>query len=119
VAKKKADKPLVWLHGEIKTPPFSKDARVETGVLLRRLQEGELLSMPHSRPMPSIGSRCHELRIVDKDHNWRIVYRIDVDAIVIAAVFEKKTARTPATVIERCQKRLQGYNKVVNQGRTG
>jgi hypothetical protein len=32
-----ADKPLVWLHGEVKTPPFSKEARVEAGVLLRRL----------------------------------------------------------------------------------
>ena len=118
VAKKKTTKPLVWLHGEIKTPPFSKEARVEAGVLLRRLQDGEPLSMPHSRPMPSIGSRCHELRVGDKDHNWRIFYRIDVDAIVIAEVLEKKTARTPATVIERCRKRLQGYNRVASQGRT-
>jgi hypothetical protein len=28
-----ADKPLVWLHGEVKTPPFSKKARVEAGVM--------------------------------------------------------------------------------------
>jgi hypothetical protein len=59
------DKPLVWLRGEVKTPPFSVAARLEAGTLLRRLQGGERLSMPHSRPMPSIGSRCHELRIVD------------------------------------------------------
>jgi hypothetical protein len=58
-------KPLVWLYGEIKTPPFSKEARVEAGTLLRRLQEGELLGLPHSRPMRSIGQRCHELRIRD------------------------------------------------------
>jgi hypothetical protein len=50
-----ADKPLVWLHGEIKTPPFSALARIEAGVLLRRLQRGETLRMPQSRPMPSIG----------------------------------------------------------------
>jgi hypothetical protein len=56
---------LVWLRGEVKTPPFSAAARLEAGTLLRRLQGGERLSMPHSRPMPSIGSRCHELRIVD------------------------------------------------------
>lgn len=36
------DKPLVWLHGEVKTPPFSQEARIETGVLLRRLQQGEI-----------------------------------------------------------------------------
>ena len=59
-------KPLVWLSGEIKTPPFSAAARLEAGLLLRRLQRGDLLAMPLSRPMPSIGPRCHELRIVDE-----------------------------------------------------
>lgn len=66
------DKPLVWLEGEIKTPPFSQKARIEAGFLLRLLQKGESLGMPHSRPMPSVGRRCHELRIRDKDNNWRI-----------------------------------------------
>jgi len=60
-----ADKPLVWLQGEVKTPPFSKEARVEAGVLLRRLQRGETLSLAASLPMPTIGRRCHELRIQD------------------------------------------------------
>ena len=59
------DKPLIWLHGEIKTPPLSVSARIEAGVLLRRLQRGEGLSLPESRPMPTIGPRCHELRIGD------------------------------------------------------
>jgi len=67
------DKPLVWLHGEIKTPPFSAAARLEAGVLLRLLQRGERLAMPASRPMPAIGPRCHELRIVDENVTWRIV----------------------------------------------
>ena len=44
--KQAEDKPLVWLHGEVKTPPMSSPARVETGYLLRRLQSGELLSLP-------------------------------------------------------------------------
>jgi hypothetical protein len=48
-AMKGRDKPLVWLHGEIKTPPFTAAARIEAGVLLRRLQRGELLGLPHSR----------------------------------------------------------------------
>jgi len=67
------DKPLVWLHGEIKSPPLSLAARLETGLLLRRLQRGEKLAMPYSRPMPSIGARCHELRINDEKATWRIV----------------------------------------------
>jgi hypothetical protein len=69
------DEPLVWLHGEIKTPPFSSAARLEAGVLLRRLQKGEMLSLPYSRPMPSVGAHCHELRIPDEQKTWRILYR--------------------------------------------
>ena len=36
-----SDKPLVWLHGKIKTPPFSRAARIEAGYLLRLLQKGQ------------------------------------------------------------------------------
>ena len=109
-------KPLVWLSGEVKTPPFSAEARVEAGVLLRRLQIGESLGMPHSRPMPDIGRRCHELRIVDGDGQWRIVYRTDRDAVVIAEVFAKKTRATPAHVIDVCKRRLRRYDELCNEG---
>lgn len=94
------DKPLAWLHGEVRSPPFSKEARIETGYLFRELQRGKVLSMPHSRPMPAIGARCHELRVADEGATWRIVYRVDLDAIVIAEVFAKRTARTPAAVLD-------------------
>ncbi len=105
-----SDKPLAWLHGEVKTPPFSKEARLEAGFLLRRLQAGEKLSLPWSRPMPSIGPRCHELRIVDESLNWRIIYRIDEDAILIVEVFRKQTQQTPKSVIETCKRRLRQYD---------
>src|SRR5687768_3391038 len=104
------DKPLVWLHGEVKTPPFSAEARIEAGVLLRRLQRGERLSLPASRPMTIIGRRCHELRIVDANHTWRIIYRVDADAVVIPDVFSKKTVTTPTTVIDVARTRLQHYD---------
>jgi phage-related protein len=104
------DKPLTWLHGHVKTPPFSRDARLEAGLLLRRLQQGEKLGLPHSRPMPSVGARCHELRINDVDNTWRIIYRIDVDAIVILEVFPKKTGKTPKKVIDICKQRLRHYD---------
>ena len=109
-----ADRPLVWLHGEIKTPPFSAEARVETGVLLRRLQRGDRLSLPHSRPMQSIGPRCHELRIIDADATWRVIYRLDADAIVIAEVFSKKTRAMSKHVIEASQGRLKAYDTVTD-----
>ena len=104
------DKVVVWLHGAVKTPPFSTVARSEAGFLLRMLQLGEKLSMPQSRPMPTIGKRCHELRITDKDVTWRIVYRTDVDAIVIPEVFEKKTNKTPKRIINLCKERLRDYD---------
>lgn len=104
------DKPLVWLHGEVKTPPFSASARIECGYLLRQLQQGENLHMPHSRPMPSIGARCHELRVVDENVTWRIMHRVDDDAIVIAAVVAKKTEATAKAVIDVCKRRLREYD---------
>lgn len=104
------DKPLVWLHGEVKSPSFSQAARLEAGMLLRKLQRGDAVSMPRARPIPSIGPRCHELRINDENKTWRIIYRIDTDAIVICEVFEKKTNRTPKRMIDVCQQRLKPYD---------
>ena len=104
------DKPLAWLHGEIQTPPFSGEARVEAGYLLRLLQRGQPLGMPISRPIPSLGRRCHELRINDRAGSWRIIYRVDADAIVIAEVFSKKSRAIPEAVLEVCRRRLREYD---------
>jgi len=104
------DKEVVWLHGELKTPPMSKEARLEAGDLLRQLQWGETLGMPHSRRMSVIGSRCHELRVQDRDVTWRIMYRIDTTEIVIMEVFPKKTQTTPQSVIDNCKQRLAAYD---------
>lgn len=108
------ERPVVWIHGEVKTPPFTREARIEAGVLLRRLQRGEHLAMPHLRPMPAIGPRCAELRIPDRDHTWRIVCRVDPDAIVVIDVFAKTTRRTPKHVIARCKRRLQIYDALTS-----
>lgn len=106
------DKPLVWLRGEIRTPPFGSDARIEAGFLLRRLQRGESLGLPHSRPMPSVGPGCHELRIVDDNLNWRIMYHIAADAVVILDVFKKQTEATPNAVIVTCRRRLAEFHRL-------
>jgi len=109
------DRPLVWLSGEVKTPPFSAEARLEAGMLLRRLQRGEALTLPHSRPMPSIGKRCHELRIVDETSSWRILYRLDPDAIVILGVFKKTTRTTPKRIIDQAKRRLVLYEAALGE----
>lgn len=64
--------------------------------------------------MPSIGARCHELRIVDAGLTWRIVHRLDADAVIILAVFAKKTAQTPKHVVETCKTRLRRYDDCTN-----
>ncbi len=109
---RKLDKPLVWLHREVKTPPLSTDARIDAGVLLRRLQRGENIPLPHSRPIPSIGKACHELRIQDETKTWRIVYYIDIEAIVILDLFSKTTQQTPKRVIDICKARLRRYQSI-------
>jgi phage-related protein len=106
-------KPLRWFHGEVKTPPMSLEARREMGLLLRELQDGEMLGLPHSRPMPGVGPRCHELRVNDETNTWRLVYRIDADAILILEVFAKKTKETPRHVIMDCQRRLKVYDSAL------
>ena len=60
--------------------------------------------------MPSIGVRSHELRVNDSTGNWRLVYRIDSDAIVIVEVFSKKARTTPKSVIDVCKRRLKDYD---------
>ncbi|TLY24703.1 MAG: type II toxin-antitoxin system RelE/ParE family toxin [Nitrospirae bacterium] len=112
MSKPEAGKPIVWLRGEVKTPPFSKEARIEAGCLLRLLQCGKTLALPHSRPMPDIGPRCHELRINDVTGTFRIMYRTDPDAIIVLEVFRKKTPLTPRTVIDACARRLRDYDRL-------
>jgi phage-related protein len=108
-------KPLAWLHGEIKTPPFSKKGRKEAGYLLRLLQHGETLGMPQAEPLPIVGARCGALRVRDGVRNWRIIYRIDADAVLIVEVYSKKTRRIPQKKIDLCKKRLRGYDEAVNK----
>jgi len=109
----KTRKPLVIISGDIKTPPFSQEARIEAGVLLGILQCGESLTFPSARPMPDIGSRCLELRVKDKTAEWRIFCRVDVDVVLMVHVLAKKTRTTPKAVIDLCKKRLMEYDQRV------
>jgi phage-related protein len=63
--------------------------------------------------MASIGRGCHELRVLDRNEAWRVIFRIDGDAIVIVDVFSQKTRQTPPEVVERCKARLRRYDEVV------
>ena len=101
---------MVWLHGEVKTPPFTAQGRQEAGMLLRLLQEGEKLGMPQGETLSNVGPRCGALRIRDGQQNWRIMYRIDADAVLVLDVYPKKTRKIPDEVIRRCGDRLKRYD---------
>jgi phage-related protein len=104
------NKPLRWLGGTVvRTPPVGEQARRDLGVALRVLQRGGQLSMPLSRPMPSIGSRCHELRVRDEGKQWRLIYRTDSDAILVVGLFRKTSQKTPKQAIDRSRGRLRQY----------
>ena len=82
-------------------------------MLLRLLQGGEKLGMPLAEPLPDVGTRCGALRVRDAGHNWRIMYRIDADAVLILDVYPKKTRTIPDEVIRRCKDRLKRYDAAV------
>lgn len=71
--------------------------------------------MPYSRPMPSIGRRCHELRVVDAGKTWQIIYRLDADAVLIADVFQKTTRQTPVRVIAERARHLALYDQLTRE----
>jgi phage-related protein len=100
-------KPLAWLGVAVKTPPMTESERVEIGALLRRLQEGETLPMPYSRPMSSVGANGHELRV----KAWRVLYAVRSDAIVVLEIFLKKSRTTPKAVIARAAERLRQFDE--------
>lgn len=91
------------------------EARREVGFLLRQLQEGISLSLPASRPMPEIEGRCHELRVKDGSHDWRVVYAVERDAILILEVFGKDSKKTSKQVKDVCRKRVREYRRLMRE----
>jgi phage-related protein len=64
--------------------------------------------------MPTIGPRCHELRVRDPEQRqtWRIIYRVDHDAVIVGDVFSKKSRTTPKVVVDACRRRYRSYDAV-------
>jgi phage-related protein len=65
--------------------------------------------------MPVVGARCHELRVGDAGKTWRLIYRLDADAVIIADIFQKNTRKTPARVIAACTRRLKLYDQTIRE----
>jgi phage-related protein len=71
--------------------------------------------------MPTIGPRCHELRVADAAAraNWRIVYRADPYEVLVIDVFAKTTRATPGRVIAQCKERLRVWDQTDREGHHG
>ena len=86
---------------------FSSSAKDDIGLLLRKLQEGETLTFPDSRPMPEIERGAYELRVRDADGIYRVFYYVkSAKGILVFHAFSKKTQATPKNEIELGRKRL-------------
>jgi len=86
---------------------FPEEIRIDLADAFARLQEGHMLSMPLSRPMPSIGRGVHELRIRDRSGIYRTVYYLaGAGMIYVLHAFKKKTRETSWQNLEIAKKRL-------------
>lgn len=84
-----------------------EEVRGDLADALARLDAGLVLSMPLSRPMPSIGRGVHELRLRDRSGTYRIVYAMIQRGIVhVLHAFKKTTATTPARNLNLATQRL-------------
>ena len=80
----------------------------EIGEALRDVQKGISLGLPLSRPMPTVASGAHELRVRGPTTAVRMFYFVKlVDTIVVFHGFQKKTHKTPTHEIAIGQQRLQ------------
>lgn len=87
---------------------FPDDVKREMGKAIFELQKGARLTMPLSRPMPSVAPGVEELRVKDKSGAYRAFYFTRLDtAILILHAFEKKAAKTPKREIDVARTRLR------------
>ena len=86
---------------------FPEEIRGDLADALARLDAGLRLTMPLSRPMPSIGPAVHELRLRDRSGNYRVVYAlVQRGTVHVLHAFKKTTNDTPARNLELAKKRL-------------
>ena len=75
---------------------------------LFRLQLGEQLGIPSSRPMLAVASGVSELRVKGEDGNFRaFYYAASPVGVLVFHAFVKKTQRTAPLEIELARKRLK------------
>lgn len=105
-------KPLLFL-ADIEAPPLRRGIRREAGVQLSRIQDGEKLPFPTSRPMPTIGAGVHELRLHDSSGIYRLPYRVGGDHVLLIDAFKKTSEKTEDKDLNRSRDRLKAFDAEV------
>ena len=91
---------------------FPEPVRDDLADAVARLEEGQTLSMPLSRPMPSIGRGVRELRLKDRSGIYRVIYAlVAASGVYLLHAFMKKTQATPQHNIEVAKKRLREVSR--------
>lgn len=87
---------------------FPKGVKQSFGKAIFELQQGFVLGMPISKPMPSVGAGVEELRVKDPSGIYRTFYfKKSSQGILVFHAFVKKTQKTPKREIEIGRKRLK------------
>lgn len=102
-------KSILWHPKALDTiRTFPEDVRRKIGYLLRKLEEGEFLGMPHARPMSIVGSGVMELRVSSQDGAFRVFYVLKIgEKITVFHAFHKKTQKTDHSELVLGKKRLR------------
>jgi phage-related protein len=100
------------IHGlkacERELAAFPEGIRGDLADALARLDQGLMLSMPLSRPMPSIGRGVHELRFRDRSGVYRVIYFLRRQSdIWLVHAFRKKTQKTSPRNVEVARERIR------------
>lgn len=87
---------------------FPEEIRGDLADALARLDAGQTLAMPLSRPMSIIGNGVHELRLKDRSGAYRVFYVLPGAGIVyVLHALQKKTQATPKNHLDLARKRLK------------
>jgi phage-related protein len=89
---------------------FPEGVRKDLGKAIFDLQRGEILSMPLSRPMPSVGPGVEELRIRDRSGIYRAFYYAKLArGLLILHAFVKKSSATARRDLDLGKRRYQEW----------
>ena len=87
---------------------FPDGVKREIGKAIFELQKGERLSLPLSKPMPSVGQGVEELRIRDQSRAYRVFYFVkSIRGVLVFHAFVKKTRKTAPREIALGRQRLR------------